>query len=193
MLACGAYFGEPSDSLAERLLNEQLEDGGWNCDAPESKRSSFNSTICVLEGLLQYEQVKDDAGAVREARLRGQEYLLERKLLRSLSTGEIVEKDRKSGRDWREFTFPTRWRYDVLWGLDYLRKAGTDPDDRVSEAIDLVAEKQLENGRWPLGEPHPGTLHFDIEKREAVESRWNTLRVLRVLNWYSGKADTQGW
>ena len=188
MLACGAYFGEPGDRLVERLLDEQLEDGGWNCDAPSSKRSSFNSTICVLEGLLEYELSNGNPVVVREARLRGQEYLLDRKLLRSLSTGEIVEKDRKSGRDWREFTFPPRWRYDILWGLDYLRKAGAAPDDRATEAIELVAGRQLENGRWPLGEPHPGTVHFDMEPREAAGSRWNTLRALRVLKWYSAQA-----
>lgn len=185
VLACGTYFGESSDRLVDRLLSEQLEDGGWNCDAPESTRSSFNSTICVLEGLLEYEQAKSGAGAVREARLRGQEYLLDRKLFRSLSTGEIVEKDRKSGRDWRELTFPTRWRYDILWGLDYLRKAGADPDERATEAVDVVISRRLEDGRWPLGEPHPGKVHFDMEDGAATASRWNTLRALRVLEWYS--------
>ena len=86
VLAAGAYFGEASDRLVDRLLGEQLEDGGWNCDAPPSKRSSFNSTICVLEGLLEYEKAEGGPSTVRDARLRGQEYLLERRLFRSLST-----------------------------------------------------------------------------------------------------------
>ena len=94
VLACGAYFGEASDRLVDRLLSEQLQDGGWNCEAPPSKRSSFNSTICVLEGLLEYEKAKGATSAVKDARLRGQEYLLERKLFRSLSTGKVIDRDR---------------------------------------------------------------------------------------------------
>ncbi len=90
VLACGAYFSEASDRLVDRLLSEQLQDGGWNCEAPPSKRSSFNSTICVLEGLLEYEKAKGPTSAVKDARLRGQEYLLERKLFRSLSTGKVI-------------------------------------------------------------------------------------------------------
>jgi hypothetical protein len=187
VLACGAYFGEVSDRLVERLVSEQLEDGGWNCDAPPSKRYSFNSTICVLEGLLEYEKANGATSAVRSARLRGQEYLLERKLFRSLSTGKAIERDRKSGCDWRELSFPTRWHYDVLWGLDYLRKAGTGPDERAAEAIDLVAGKQQEDGRWPQDHLHAGEVHFDMEGGKGTASRWNTLHALRVLDWYSGR------
>lgn len=185
VLACGAYFGEASDRLLERLLSEQLEDGGWNCDAPPSKRSSFNTTICVLEGLLEYEQAKGAASAVKDARLRGQEFLLERQLFRSLSTGKVIERDRKSDRDWREFAFPTRWHYDVLRGLDYLRKAGAGPDERAAEAIDLVAGKQHQDGRWPLDNPLAGKVHFDMEGGAGTASRWNTLRALRVLDWHT--------
>jgi hypothetical protein len=182
VLACGAYFGQASDRLVDRLLHEQLEDGGWNCDAPPSKRSSFHSTICVLEGLLEYERAKGaKAGttAVTEARLRGQEYLLERRLFRSLSTGEMIDPD------WTQFSFPTRWHYDVLWGLDYMRSAGVEPDHRVAEAIDLVEKKRDGYGRWPLENPHAGEVHFDMEEGSGKPTRWNTLRALRVLDWYS--------
>ena len=189
VLACGAYFGEASARLVERLLGEQLEDGGWNCDAPPSKRSSFDSTICVLEGLLEYERARGAATAVRDARLRGEEYLLERRLLRSLSTGNVIDRDRKSHRDWREFSFPTRWHYDVLWGLDHLRKAGADPDERAAEAIDLVLARQQQDGRWPLDHVHAGKVHFDLEGGSGTASRWNTLRALRVLDWFSRPRD----
>jgi hypothetical protein len=185
VLACGAYFGQASDQLVDRLLSEQLQDGGWNCESPPSKRSSFNSTICVLEGLLEYEKAKGGPSGVRDARLQGQEYLLERNLFRSLSTGKIIDRDRKGGSSWTRFSFPTRWHYDVLWGLDYLRKAGAGPDERAAEAIDLVAKRQHQNGRWPLAKPHAGTVHFDMEGDRGTASRWNTLRALRVLNWYS--------
>src|SRR5216110_2442807 len=185
VLAIGAYFGEARDRLADRLLQEQLSDGGWNCDAPRSQRSSFHTTICVLEGLLEYETAKGPRPDVTGARLRGQEYLLERRLFRSRSTGQIIGTDRKTGikTAWTEISFPTRWHYDILWGLDYLRRAGVAPDERMAEAIDLVRKKRDEQGRWPLENPHPGPVHFEMEGRAGEPSRWNTLRALRVLRW----------
>src|SRR5215469_15463166 len=136
ILGIGAYFKEPSDALARQLLGEQLEDGGWNCEAvlpspkrPKSKRSSFHTTICVLEGLLQYERAGRKSAAVTKARKRGENYLLERRMFRSLRTGEVIDKH------WLRFSFPTFWHYDVLRGLDYLRNAGIKPDSRVREAV----------------------------------------------------------
>jgi hypothetical protein len=125
ILAIGAYFQEPQDALANQLLNEQLEAGGWNCEAPKSRRSSFHTTICVLEGLLEYERARRKstavAKAVRRARKRGEDYLLERGVFRSLRTGEVINKR------WLRFSFPTFWHYDVLRGLDYLRNAAASP------------------------------------------------------------------
>jgi hypothetical protein len=158
VLALGAYSGEASEEVLERLLGEQLDDGGWNCWAPPSTRSSFHSTICVLEGLLEYERAKGASAEMSKARARGQEYLLERRMLRKLSSGELID------RDWTLFSFPTWWHYDVLRGLDYLRRAGFEPDDRVAEAIDLVAKNRRSDGRWPLQNPHPGQLHFEMEE-----------------------------
>src|SRR5438445_13006878 len=142
VLAIGAYFGEARDRLADRLLQEQLSDGGWNCDAPRSQRSSFHSTICVLEGLLEYEMAKGPRPDGTGARLRGQKYLLERRLFRSRSTGQIIIDRKIAARSsaaptatWTQLSFPTRWRYDILWGLDYLRRAGVSPDERIAEAI----------------------------------------------------------
>jgi hypothetical protein len=185
VLAIGAYFGEPGDGLAGRLLKEQLSDGGWNCDAPRSQRSSFHTTICVLEGLLEYERAKGPVPDVTAARRRGQEYLLERRLFRSRSSGEVIAFDRKLQRPaaWTQCSFPTRWQYDILWGLDYLRRAGFAPDERVAEAVDLLARKRDEHGRWPLENPHAGVAHFDLEGAAGEPSRWNTLRALRVLQW----------
>lgn len=145
VLALGAYFGEASDRLVDRLLGEQLEDGGWNCEAPKSRRSSFHTTICVLEGLLEYEKAKGVTAAVTEARIRGQEYLLERRMFRRLSTGEVVETTRQ---------------HDGRWLLHY-----PDPDPPR---------------RWSY------PINFDMEGGEDNASRWNTLRALRVLDWYSG-------
>jgi hypothetical protein len=185
--AVGAYFGQDVRGIVDRLLAEQLSDGGWNCEAPNrSKRSSFNTTICVLEALLEYERSGNGTPAVTEARLRGQEYLLERRLFRRLSTGEVIERDRKGGDAWTRFAFPTWWHYDVLRVLEYLRSAGATPDERVSEAIELIASKRDGDGRWLLETRYPGVMPVEIDEGEGRPSRWNTLRALRVLRWYRG-------
>jgi hypothetical protein len=185
--AVGAYFGQQVRGIVERLLAEQLSDGGWNCEAPKrSKRSSFNTTICVLEALLEYERAGNGTPVVTEARLRGQEYLLERRLFRRRSTGEVIERDRKGGAAWTRFAFPTWWHYDVLRGLDYLRSAGATADERVAEAIELIASKRDGDGRWLLETRYPGVLPVEIDEGEGRPSRWNTLRALRVLRWYRG-------
>jgi hypothetical protein len=184
--AASAYFGQDVRGIIDRLLSEQLSDGGWNCEAENgSTRSSFNTTICVLEALLEYEQSIERRPEVTGARLRGQEYLLERKLFRRKSTGEVIEQDRKGGSAWARFAFPTWWHYDILRGLEYLRRAGTAPDDRVAEAIDIVESKRGSDGRWLLDVQYPGQMPIEIDSGEGQPSRWITLRALRVLNWYS--------
>ena len=181
-VALGAYFGQNVDGIVERLLGEQLADGGWNCEAERgSIRSSFNSTISVLEGLLGYEGTGRADPNVTAVRLRGQEYLLERRMFRRLSTGEVIDPA------WAQFSFPTRWHYDVLRGLDYLRSASVEPDERTAEALDLVENKRDQDGRWPLENTHPGRVHFDMEEGDGKPSRWNTLRAMRVLAW-SGRS-----
>jgi hypothetical protein len=176
VLNVGAYFGEPCNVVLERLLGEQLEDGGWNCASPPSVRSSFHSTICVLEGLLEYERAKGAAPAVTVARVRGEAYLLERRMFRKRSSGEVIN------RDWTRFSFPPGYHYDVLRGLDYLRSAGVEPDDRVAEATLLVQKSRRRDGRW-LSHPHADALDFELAERADEPSRWNTLRALRVLRW----------
>jgi hypothetical protein len=186
--ASGAYFGQDVQRIVDRLLGEQLPDGGWNCEAANgSTRSSFNTTICVLEALLEYELAGGSSAEVAEARLRGQEYLLERRLFRRRSTGEVIERDRKGDAAWTRFAFPTWWHYDVLRGLEYLRRAGATPDERVAEAIELVESKRDGDGRWPLEVRYPGQMPVEIDEGEGQPSRWNTLRALRVLDWYSAR------
>jgi hypothetical protein len=178
VVALGAYFGERSDRLVDRLLSEQLADGGWNCEAERgSVRSSFHTTICVLEGLLAFEKAFGAASPVTDARKRAQEYLLDRRLLRRLSTGEIIDPT------WRQFAFPTLWYYDVLRALDYLRAAGVQPDARVEEAVATVLERRQDDGRWLLDVRHPDTLHEECAGTVGEPNRWITLRALRVLDW----------
>jgi hypothetical protein len=186
--ASGAYFGQDVRGLIDRLLGEQLADGGWNCEAENgSVRSSFNTTICVLEALLEHERAGGGSPAVTAARLRGQEYLLERRLFRRRSTGEVIARDRKGDAAWTRFAFPTWWHYDVLRGLEYLRRAGATPDERAAEAIALVESKRDDDGRWPLETQYPGTMPVEVDEGEGRPSRWNTLRALRVLAWYAAR------
>ena len=179
ILGIGCYFKQPKDALAKQLVAEQLEDGGWNCEAPASRRSSFHTTICVLEGLLEYERAGRKPAPVTQARKRGVEYLLERELFRSLRTGEVIDKR------WMRFSYPPFWHYDILRGLDYLRNAGIKPDSRVRGAIKIVMERRHQNGRWPLNLLHPEFIPLQMETEVGKASRWNTLRALRVLRWYS--------
>ena len=186
ILGLGAYFKKPNDALASQLLGEQLEDGGWNCEAqldspkrPRSRRSSFHTTICVLEGLLDYERAGRKSMAVTKARKKAENYLLERRMFRSLRTGEVIDQR------WLRFSFPTFWHYDVLRGLDYLRNAGIKPDRRLSDAIETVMERRHQNGRWPLNLLHAERIPLQMETGVGKASRWNTLRALRVLRWYS--------
>lgn len=194
--ASGAYFGQDivdgdNHRIITRLLAEQLPDGGWNCEAENgSTRSSFNTTICVLEALLEYELAGGSSAEVTQARLHGQEYLLERRLFRRKSTGEVIERDRKGESTFTRFAFPTWWHYDVLRGLEYLRRAGVTPDERVDEAIELVESKRDRDGRWPLEVQYPGKMPVEMDEDEGRPSRWITLRALRVLDWYSGTCAT---
>jgi hypothetical protein len=175
----GTYFDQDVGGIVNRLLGEQLEDGGWNCEAENgSVRSSFHSTINVLEGLLAYERASGASAECNAARRRGEQYLLERKLFRRKSSGEIVNPA------WLEFSFPTRWNYDLLRALDYFRSVGDPPDPRMNEAIEVLRSKQHTDGTWVLENTHPGKVHFALEDGDGRPSRWNTLRALRVLDWH---------
>jgi hypothetical protein len=186
--AIGAYFGQDVRGIITRLLAEQLPDGGWNCEAERgSTRSSFHTTICVLEAFLEYERNIERNPQVTAARLRGQEYLVERRLFRRKSTGEAIVDRKARNASWTLFAFPTWWHYDVLRGLEYLRRASVIPDDRVAETIALVESKRDADGRWPLEVEHPGQMLVEIDEGVGRPSRWITLRALRVLDWYSGR------
>jgi hypothetical protein len=182
-VALGVYFGQNIDAIVERLLGEQLEDGGWNCWAGfGSVRSSYHTTINVLEGLSAYERAGGGSADSIAARRRGEEYLLERNLFRRKSTGEVANPD------WLRFSFPTRWHYDVLRALEYFRAAGDPPDKRIDGAVELLRSKQQPDRTWLLENTHPGDVYFPLDDGDGRPSRWNTLRALRVLRWYDGSS-----
>ena len=181
-LAIGSYFGQDSSKIAQTLVANQHADGGWNCWTEEEPAapSSFHSTLAALEGLFS---VVDPSPAVTAARLRGEEYLLERGLLWRVSDGELTDV---------RFTLlasPVRWYYDVLRALDYFRVARPERDPRLQRAIDLLRAKQLPNGMFPLEYHHEGPTLFELEAEgEGHPSRWVTLRALRVLRWWDDAA-----
>jgi len=175
----GAYLGADVSGIVDRILGEGLDDGGWNCEAERgSVRSSFDTTINVLDGLLEFERAGKGDRWVQEARRSGEEYLLERSLFRRRTTGEVADSE------YLDFAFPYYWHYDVLRALDYFRRAGAHRDPRMGEAVEIVRSKQQPDGRWLLDLIHRGRVFFDIEAPVGTPSKWNTLRALRVLRWW---------
>ena len=154
-VADGAYFGVDVSSIVERLVSERQADGGWNCERCNgSVRSSFDTTINVLEGLLEYEKATGGIVPSRNARRSGEEYLLARSLFRRLSTGEPADGHYLS------LLYPNHWRYDILRALDYFRASallsGAAPDPRLEPAIAELRTRRLADGRWPLDWSLPG-------------------------------------
>jgi hypothetical protein len=177
----GAYHSVDVSPIVDRILGERLADGGWNCEAENgSVRSSFDTTLTVLDGLLEFERATGGSAEVREARRSGEEYLLDRSLFRRKSTGEVVNPA------YLDFAFPYYWHYDVLRALDYFRRSGAEPDSRMAAAVEVVRGKRQPDGRWLLDRVHPGRVHVVLEDGEGEPSRWNTLRALRVLGWWEG-------
>jgi hypothetical protein len=183
VVADGAYFGVDVSPIADKLAGQRLDDGGWNCErANGSVRSSFATTINVLEGLLEYERATGGTPESREARRSGEEYLLKRGLFRRLSTGNTADEE------FLRFLHPNRWHYDVLRALDYFRSAaaltGAAPDPELGEAVDHVRSRRREDGIWPLDRSLPGRVWFDVDDGVGKPSRWVTLRAMRVLRWW---------
>ena len=184
VVAIGAYFGQEVRGIVDRLLSDQMADGGWNCEQENgSMRGSFDTTINVLEGLLEYERATGADGAVTAARRRGEEYLLERRLLHRLSDGAIPQER------WLKAGFPYSWDYDVVRVLDYLRQARPEADERMTEALDIVESKRHADGRWNLDVTYHDRLQVDLGEREGQPSQGITLRGLRILRW-AGRTET---
>jgi hypothetical protein len=182
-VADGAYFGVDVTPIVRRLLSEVQSDGGWNCERSNgSVRSSFDTTISVLEGLLEYRRLNGGSPDVDAARQSGEEFLLERGLFRRLSTGKPADEQ------FLQFLYPSRWRHDILRGLDYFRAStqltGNAPDARLQPAIDHVRAKQQADGKWLLDWLPKGRVWFAVDDPPGRPSRWITLRALRVLKWW---------
>jgi hypothetical protein len=176
--------GEVEDArrrlILAALLDRQLPDGGWNC-IPTSRHGSFHTTISALEALREAAL----AGApglqrIESAEARGREFFLRHHLFRSHRTGDLVNQQ------FLRFSFPPRWHFDVLRGLDYFSAARAMTDERLDDAISIVSGKRRKDGRWALQERWPGATWFEMEV-VGEPSRWNTLRAMRVLEALSAR------
>lgn len=180
------YFSaeeEKLKSIVDFILSQQLPDGGFNCqfNRKGATHSSLHSTLSVIEGITEYSQngytyrIKE----LQKAEKESQEFILLHKLFQSHRTGKIIDKKMLM------LSYPSRWRYDILRALDYFRYHGAKYDVRMNDALDILVEKQRKDKTWPLQSKHPGETHFDMEKTGEA-SRWNTLRALRVLEYFRG-------
>ena len=184
VLSILSYFGHDDarlDTIARNLLTVQMPDGGWNCQRPQgATHSSVHTTISALEGFRHYELRRGrEISAVRSAQRRGREFLLAHRLFRSHRSGKVIKPE------FLRFSFPPRWHYDVLRALDHFQAADAPRDPRLADAIAVVRERRQADGRWPLPHAYRGKTYFQLE-RLGAPSRWNTLRALRVLKWWTG-------
>jgi hypothetical protein len=191
--ACVAGFGlvlsswfqvapDARETLVEEILEEQMEDGGWNCRRRRdgAQHSSFHTTMNVIEGLREYCIAGgDQAAAVEIAEQEAREFLCAHHLYRSHRSGEIP--DPRMGR----LPFPPRWHHDILRGLDYFRAAGADRDARLEDPVEVLLSHRRKDGKWPISSGYSGDVWFKMESGRQP-SRWNTLRSLRVLRWWAG-------
>jgi len=186
-LANGAWLGADVTGLAQWFLDHQQADGGWNCEwVNGSTRSSFHSTLNTLKGLLAYEAKTGGSDALRTARRAGEEYLLQRRLIRRLSTGEVVA-------PWvTRFAYPFRWFYSVLNAAEYFRATalndGTAPDPRLAEAIEVIRAARRPDGTWLQEHRHPGRVWFEVDAPPGEPSKWLTFAGIRVLAWWDDAA-----
>lgn len=180
-VANGLWLGADISGIVDWFLEHQMADGGWNCDWVEgSTRSSFHSSLNSLKGLLAYDMATGGTAATREARMAGEEYLLERGLFRRLSTGEPVD-------HWvNRYAYPFRWYYSVLNAADYFRLAadGSKPDPRMAEAIEMIRAARQSDGTWIQERRHPGRVWFEVDVPAGERSKWLTFHAIRVLDWW---------
>ena len=181
-----AYFKtdqEKLKSIVDFIMSQGMADGGFNCRSNRSGsvHSSLHTTLSVLEGISEYEKngytyrLKD----LKKVEQSSREFILLHKFFLSDRTGEVIH------RNFLLLSYPGRWRYDILRALDYFRYSGSEWDDRMKPALDILVSKKRKDNRWPIQAKHPGRVHFEMEK-PGQPSRWNSLRSLRILKFTAG-------
>ncbi|MCK5465131.1 MAG: hypothetical protein KAI95_19020 [Bacteroidales bacterium] len=172
---------EQLESVVDFILSQTMPDGGFNCMSNRSGavHSSLHTTLSVLEGITEYEQNGyqyrlDELGLALRSSM---EFILIHQLFLSDRTGEIIKKD------FLRISYPGRWKYDILRAMDYFQHARLDWDERMNPALQVLLKKRNKDFTWNVQAKHPGQVHFDMEIA-GKQSRWNTLRALRVLKHY---------
>ncbi len=165
------------DRAVQWLLDQQLADGGWNCETVRcgSQHGSFHTTISTLDALHRYETTGGGL-PVSDAAQRGRAFFCDHHLYRSHRTGAVVDPA------FTKFPFPPQWHFDIVRGLEHFRTADAERDPRLADAIDVIRQRRRTDRTWPVQRGHPGRSWFRLE--EPGPSRWATLRALRVLNWW---------
>lgn len=173
ILNYAAYFGETDThltKLVDYLLSVQRSDGGFTWD-PQSAAGDPHTTICVLEGLSQYCEAGPQPVRVKvgESISGAVEFLLANRLF-------IHDADAR----FRKLTYPYRYRYDLLRGLEYLARQGGLSDPGTEPALAWLQRKRQDDGLWLLEHQHKGNVHFEMEER-GQPSRMVTLKALLIL------------
>jgi hypothetical protein len=183
LLWMASYYGFASDERVSRmtrwLLGQQMNDGGWNCnyrDGGGATHSSFHTTVSTLEGLAALQRAAGSRADVETAAGAGRAFFLDHQLYRSSRTGEEVKAS------FARFSFPPRWFFDVLRGLEHFADVDAPWDERLSDPVALLADRRGRDGRWKTQNKHTGKTYFELEPAR-VPSRMNTLRALRVQRW----------
>ncbi|MCP3936446.1 MAG: hypothetical protein GY708_13850 [Actinomycetia bacterium] len=184
-LALAYYFEVAHPNVAgalEWLLENQLEDGGWNCRTVRfgDRHSSFHTSISALEALNEAKRVHPDRDDIGEALAAGREFFLRHHLFKSHRDGSVANPA------FTRLSFPPRWHYDLLRGLDHFAETNAPADDRYGDAVDVLRTRRRKDGTWPVQQKYAGSVWFDME-RTGGPSRWNTLRALRVLRWHRSR------
>lgn len=185
VLNYAAYFGAEEAGLAsvvDFLLDHRMADGGFNCrdQRPGARHSSMHTTLSVLEGITAYETAGHDhrLAELRAARESAVEFLLRHHLYRSERTGRVIRPD------FDKLHHPPRWYFDILRCLDAFAAAGVSYDDRMADALDVLARRRRPDGRWAVARSYPGQTHLPVP-RAGTPNRWVTLTALRVLGTYA--------
>ncbi|MFQ5986978.1 MAG: hypothetical protein ACE5KQ_06430 [Thermoplasmata archaeon] len=167
--------------LADSLIEWQWPDGGWNCrEGTDVHHSSFYESLAPLWGLVEFHRATS-IGKALEAAHRTTEFFLAHRLFRSERTGEVINTE------WLKLHYPLYWHYDVLQALRILALATSLDDPRAQEALDVLEERRLPDGRWRPGAYYwypPGSRKSNVEVVDwgrGGPNRMITLNALRVL------------
>jgi hypothetical protein len=172
----GYYDDRRVRKLYDWMIEDQREDGGWNCS------TGTPGTLDAWEALAAFAATPKAkrSGRIERSISRGAEFYLERRLFR----------EGRRYAPWFRLHYPNHYFYDIMVGLDLMTELGYSDDRRLQPALKILMDKRRPDGTWLLDRVHP-----DIEPAEGFTrkptpfvleapgkpSKWITLTALRVL------------